>query len=206
MDCMTPEMVQSVLSVLEQRNQAQVRTQAPWPANPPADAIAQTEPPGQRQGLQGPGMDIPINLGVGLVPRSSSGRVTVNPYVGLGQGVGRVANESPGICTERPRPAESQPHQSRSDTQSQSNLALGLGPGVGAQPLVQDREGWLQNGRDRIESSPSDTGNVLPTQSEYLGTGGNYVNPQQVFEAFVAANQPISTAFGVPESVKRKAW
>ena len=57
-----------------------------------------------------------------------------------------------------------------------------------------------------MESSPSDTRNVLPTQSEYLGTGGNYVNPQQVFEAFVAANQPISTAFGVPESVKRKAW
>ena len=206
MNRMTPEMVQSVLSVLEQRNQTQVRTQAPWPADPPADVIAQMEPPGQRQGPQGSGMDIPINLGVGLVPRSSSGRVTVNPYLGLGQGVGRVANESPGICTERPRPAESQPHQSRSDILSQSNLALGLGPGVGAQPLVQDREGWLQNGRDRVESSPSDTGNVLATQIEYLGTWGIYVNPQKVFEAFVAANQPISTAFGVPESVKKKAW
>ena len=57
-----------------------------------------------------------------------------------------------------------------------------------------------------MESSLSDTGNVLSDQSEYLGTGGNYLNPQQVFEAFVAVNQPISTAFGVPESVKRKAW
>ena len=47
---------------------------------------------------------------------------------------------------------------------------------------------------------------MLSDQSEYLGTGGNYVNPQQVFEAFVAANQPISTAFGVLESVKREAW
>ena len=47
---------------------------------------------------------------------------------------------------------------------------------------------------------------MLYTQSEYLGTGGNYVNPQQVFEAFVATSQPISTDFGVPESVKRKAW
>ena len=84
MNCMIPEMVQSMLSVLEQRNQTQVRTRAPWPANPPADVIAQTEPSGQRQGPQGPGMDIPINLGVGLVPRSSSGRVTVNPYLGLG--------------------------------------------------------------------------------------------------------------------------
>ena len=84
-------------------------------------------------------MDTPINLGIGLVPRSSSGRVTVNPY--LSQGVGHVANKSSGICTERPRPAGSQPHQSRSDTQSQLNLALGLGPGVGAQPLVQDRKG-----------------------------------------------------------------
>ena len=81
------------------------------------------EPPGQRKGPQGPGMDIPINLGVGLVPSSSSGRVTVNPYLGLGQGVGRLANESPGICTERPRSAGSQPHQSSSNTQSQSNLA-----------------------------------------------------------------------------------
>ena len=203
---MIPEMVQSVLSVLEQRNQTQVRTQAPWPANPPADVIAQTEPPGQGQGPQGPDIDIPINLGICLVPRSSSWRVTVNPYLGLGQGVGRVANETPGICTERLRPAGSQPHQFHSDILSQSNLALGLGPGVGAQPLDQDREGWLQNGRDRVESSPSDTGNVLPTQSEYLGTGGNYVNPQQVFEAFVAANQPIIAAFAVPESVKRKAW
>ena len=206
MNCIIPEMVQSVLNVLEQRNQSQVRTQTPWPANSPADVITQMEPPGQRQGPQGPGMDIPINLGIGLVPRSSSGRVTVNPYLGLGQGVGCVASESPGICTERPRPARSQPHQSCSDTQSQSNLALGLGPGVGAQPLVQDREGWLQHGRDRVESSPSNTRNVLPTQSEYLGTGGNYGNPRQVFEAFVAANQPISTTFGVPESVKRKAW
>ena len=182
MNRMIPEMVQSVLSVFEQRNQIQVRTQAPWPANPPADVIAQTEPPGQRQGPQSPGMDIPINLGIGLVPRSSSGRVTVNPYLGLGQGVGRVENESPGICTERPRPAGSQPHQSRSDILSQSNLALGQG--VGAQPLVQDREGRLQNRRDRVESSPFDTGNVLSTQSEYLGTGENYVNLQQVFEAF----------------------
>ena len=57
-----------------------------------------------------------------------------------------------------------------------------------------------------MESSPSDTGNVLSTQSEYLGTRGNYVNPQQVFEAVFAANQSISTAFGLPESVKRKAW
>ena len=144
-------------------------------------------------------MDISINLR--LVPRSRSGRVTFNPHLGLGQGAGRVANRSPGICTERPRPAESQPHHSRSNTQ----LSLGLGLGVGAQPLVQDKEALLQNGRDRVESSLSDTGNVLSTQSEYLGTGGNYVNPQQVFEAFVAANQPISTAFGVPESVKRKA-
>ena len=40
--------------------------------------------------------------------------------------MGRVANESPGICTERPRPAGSQPHQSCSDILSQSNLALGL--------------------------------------------------------------------------------
>ena len=144
-------------------------------------------------------MDIPIN--VRLVPRSSSGRITFNPHLDLGQGAGRVANVSPGICTERPKPARSQPYHSYLDTQSN----LGLGLGVGAQPLVQDREGLLQNERDRVEFSPSDTGNVLSSQSEYLGTGGNYVNPQQVFEAFVAANQPISTAFGVPESVKRKA-
>ena len=38
-----------------------------------------------------------------------------------------------------------------------------------------------------MESSPSDTGNGLSDQSKYLGMGGNYVNPQQVFEAFVAA-------------------
>ena len=145
-------------------------------------------------------MDIPINLHI--VPISSIWRVTFNPHLDLGQGAERVTNGSPGICTERPRPAGSQPHHSHSDTQSN----LGLGLGVGAQSLVQDREGLLQNERDRVESSPSDTGNVLSTQSEYLGTGGNYVNSQQIFEAFVAANQPISTAFGVPESVKRKAW
>ena len=96
----------------------------------------------------------------------------------------RVANGSPGICTKRPRPAGSQPHHSRSDTKS----SLGLGLGVRAQSLVQDRERLLQNERDRVESSPSDTENVLSTQSECLGTGRNCVNPQQVFEAFVAAN------------------
>ena len=179
MNRLIPEMLQSVLSVLEQRNQSQVRTQAPWPANPPADVITQTEPPGQRQGPQGPGMDIPINLGIGLVPRSSSGRVTVNPYLGLGQGVGRVASESPGICTERPRPAGSQPHQSCSDTVP-VKPSLRPRPSVGAQSLlalVQDREEWLQHGRDRVESSPSNTGNVLPTQSEYLGTGKLWQSP-----------------------------
>ena len=62
MNRMIPEMVQSVLSVLEKQNQTQVRTQAPWPANHPADVIKQMESPGQRQGLQGPGMDFPINL------------------------------------------------------------------------------------------------------------------------------------------------
>ena len=185
-------MVQSVLSVLEKRNQTPARTQAPWPANPPADVIAQTEPPGQRQGPQSPDMDIPINLGIGLVPRSSSGRVTVNPYLGLGHSVGRVANESPGICTERPRPAESQPHQSCSDTQSQLNLALGLGPDVGAQPLVQDREGWLQNCRNKVESSPFDTGNVLTTQSEYLGTGETMSIPNRSLRHLFLQTSPLA--------------
>ena len=108
---MIPEMVQSVLSVLEQQNQTQVRTQAPWPANHPADVVAQMELPGQRQGPQGTGMDIPINLG--LVLGSSNGTVTFNPHLGLGQVVGRVANGSPGICTERSRLAGSQSHHSR---------------------------------------------------------------------------------------------
>ena len=147
-------------------------------------------------------MDIPTNLG--SVPRLSSGRITVNPHLGLGQVAGRVENWSPGTCTERPSPPGSQPYHSRSDIQS--SLGLGVGLGVGSQPLVQDRKGLLQNGKERVESSLSDTGNVLSTQSEYLGTWANYVNPQQVFEASVAAKQPISTAFGVPESVKRKAW
>ena len=92
-------------------------------------------------------MEIPTNLG--LVPRSSSGRVTVNAHLGLGQVARRVKNGSPGTCTDRPRPAGSQPYHSRSDTQS----SLGLGLGVGAQPLVQDREGLLLNGRESVESS-----------------------------------------------------
>ena len=66
----------------------QVRTQTPWPANHPADVIAQMEPPGQRQELQGPGMNIPTN--VGLVPGSSSGRVTANPHLGPDQGRGML--------------------------------------------------------------------------------------------------------------------
>ena len=82
-------------------------------------------------------MDIPTNLG--SVPRSSSGRVTVNPHLGLGQVAGRAENRSPGTCTERPRPLGSQPYHSRSDTQS----SLGLGLGAGAQPLVHDNEGLL---------------------------------------------------------------
>ena len=70
---------------------------------------------------------------VGLLPRSSSGTVTFNPHLGLGQGAGRVANGSPGIRTERSRPAGKQPHHSRS-SQSCSQSSLGLGLGVGASP------------------------------------------------------------------------
>ena len=107
--------------------------------------------------------------------------------------MGLVENGSPGTRTERPRPPGSQPYHFHSDIQSS------LGLGVGAQPLVQDSEELLHDGRERVESSLSDTGNVLSTQSEKcLGTGGNYINPQQVFEQFVAANQHISTAFSVP--------
>ena len=55
------------------------------PSQDSTNVISQMEPPSQRQGQEGPGMDIPIN--VGLAPGCSGGRATFNPHLGQHQSV-----------------------------------------------------------------------------------------------------------------------